>query len=105
AYAWADLLICRSGALTVSEVSAAGVGAIFIPFMHKDRQQALNADHLVACGAAKMIEQPELSVEKLTQMVRELDRAQLLSMAQKARQAAKLDADKVVAQAIIAITE
>ncbi|HIF8984318.1 TPA: undecaprenyldiphospho-muramoylpentapeptide beta-N-acetylglucosaminyltransferase, partial [Vibrio cholerae] len=54
---------------------------------------------------AKMIEQPELSVEKLTQMVRELDRAQLLSMAQKARQAAKLDADKVVAQAIIAITE
>ncbi|ASK54567.1 undecaprenyldiphospho-muramoylpentapeptide beta-N-acetylglucosaminyltransferase [Vibrio tarriae] len=105
AYAWADLLICRSGALTVSEVSAAGVGAIFIPFMHKDRQQALNADHLVACGAAKMIEQPELSVEKLTQMVRELDREQLLSMAQKARQAAKLDADKVVAQAIIAITE
>ncbi|EMD0742186.1 undecaprenyldiphospho-muramoylpentapeptide beta-N-acetylglucosaminyltransferase [Vibrio cholerae] len=105
AYAWADLLICRSGALTVSEVSAAGVGAIFIPFMHKDRQQALNADHLVACGAAKMIEQPDLSVEKLTQMVRELDRAQLLSMAQKARQAAKLDADKVVAQAIIAITE
>ncbi|EGR5487199.1 undecaprenyldiphospho-muramoylpentapeptide beta-N-acetylglucosaminyltransferase [Vibrio cholerae] len=105
AYAWADLLICRSGALTVSEVSAAGVGAIFIPFMHKDRQQALNADHLVACGAAKMIEQPELSVEKLTQMVRELDRAQLLAMAQKARQAAKLDADKVVAQAIIAITE
>ncbi|GHY91381.1 UDP-N-acetylglucosamine--N-acetylmuramyl-(pentapeptide) pyrophosphoryl-undecaprenol N-acetylglucosamine transferase [Vibrio cholerae] len=105
AYAWADLLICRSGALTVSEVSAAGVGAIFIPFMHKDRQQALNADHLVACGAAKMIEQPELSVEKLIQMVRELDRAQLLSMAQKARQAAKLDADEVVAQAIIAITE
>ena len=40
-----DLLVCRSGALTVSEVSAAGVGAIFIPFMHKDRQQALNADH------------------------------------------------------------
>ncbi|MGL4829857.1 MAG: undecaprenyldiphospho-muramoylpentapeptide beta-N-acetylglucosaminyltransferase [Vibrio sp.] len=105
AYAWADLLICRSGALTVSEVSAAGVGAIFIPFMHKDRQQALNADHLVACGAAKMIEQPELSVEKLTQMVRELDRLQLLAMAQKARQAAKLDADKVVAQAIIAMTE
>ncbi|PAR29215.1 undecaprenyldiphospho-muramoylpentapeptide beta-N-acetylglucosaminyltransferase [Vibrio metoecus] len=105
AYGWADLLICRSGALTVSEVSAAGVGAIFIPFMHKDRQQALNADHLVACGAAKMIEQPDLSVEKLAQMVRQLDRAQLLSMAQKARQAAKLDADKVVAQAIIAITE
>ncbi len=52
-----------------------------------------------------MIEQPDLSVEKLTQMVRELDRVQILSMAQKALQAAKLVADKVVSQAIIAITE
>ncbi|AYF16349.1 undecaprenyldiphospho-muramoylpentapeptide beta-N-acetylglucosaminyltransferase [Vibrio parahaemolyticus] len=105
AYAWADLLVCRSGALTVSEVSAAGVGAIFIPFMHKDRQQALNADHLVECGAAKMIEQPDLTVESLTQQIQQLDRQALLSMAQKARSAAKLDADKVVAQAIVALTE
>ncbi len=105
AYGWADLVICRSGALTVSEVSAAGLAAIFIPFMHKDRQQALNADHLVACGAAQMIEQPDLSVEKLAQAVRDLDRARLLSMAHKARHAAKLDADKVVAEAIIAITQ
>ncbi|MGL6027458.1 MAG: glycosyltransferase, partial [Vibrio sp.] len=71
----------------------------------KDRQQALNADHLVACGAAQMIEQPDLSVEKLAQAVRDLDRARLLSMAHKARHAAKLDADKVVAEAIIAITQ
>lgn len=105
AYAWADLLVCRSGALTVSEVSAAGVGAIFVPFMHKDRQQALNADHLVECGAAKMIEQPDLTVESLTQQIQQLDRQALLSMAQKARSAAKLDADKVVAQAIVALTE
>ncbi len=105
AYGWADLLVCRSGALTVSEVSAAGVAAIFIPFMHKDRQQALNADHLVECGAAKMIEQPELTVDKLTQTIAQLDRRQLLDMANKARQAAKLDADQVVADAIIAITE
>ncbi|MFG0771530.1 undecaprenyldiphospho-muramoylpentapeptide beta-N-acetylglucosaminyltransferase [Vibrio plantisponsor] len=105
AYAWADLLVCRSGALTVSEVSAAGVAAIFIPFMHKDRQQALNADHLVECGAAKMIEQPQLTVEKLSQTIAQLERTQLLDMANKARQAAKLDADQVVADAIIAITE
>lgn len=105
AYAWADLLVCRSGALTVSEVSAAGVGAIFVPFMHKDRQQALNADHLVDCGAAKMIEQPELTVESLTQQIQQLDRAALLEMAEQARGAAKLDADKVVAQAIVALTE
>ena len=105
AYAWADLLVCRSGALTVSEVSAAGVGAIFIPFMHKDRQQALNADHLVECGAAQQIEQPPLTVDKLAQTISGLDRAALLAMAEQARNAAKLDADKVVAEAIIALTE
>lgn len=105
AYDWADLLVCRSGALTVSEVSAAGVGAIFIPFMHKDRQQALNADHLVECGAAKMIEQPELSADKLASQIRMLDRDALVTMASKARDAAKLDADKVVAEAIIALTK
>ena len=105
AYAWADLLVCRSGALTVSEVSAAGVGAIFVPFMHKDRQQALNADHLIECGAAKMIEQPVLTVESLTEQIQQLDRKTLLEMAQHARGAAKLDADKTVAQAIVALTE
>ncbi|WP_425666051.1 undecaprenyldiphospho-muramoylpentapeptide beta-N-acetylglucosaminyltransferase [Vibrio tubiashii] len=105
AYDWADLLVCRSGALTVSEVSAAGVGAIFIPFMHKDRQQALNADHLVECGAAKMIEQPELTVDKLVSEVKALDRSKLKAMASEARRAAKLDADKVVAEAIVALTK
>ncbi|MCG9701839.1 undecaprenyldiphospho-muramoylpentapeptide beta-N-acetylglucosaminyltransferase [Vibrio natriegens] len=105
AYAWADLLVCRSGALTVSEVSAAGVGAIFVPFMHNDRQQALNADHLVDCGAAKMIEQPVFTVESLTEQIQQLDRKTLLEMAQHARGAAKLDADKTVAQAIVALTE
>lgn len=105
AYEWADLLVCRSGALTVSEVSAAGVGAIFIPFMHKDRQQALNADHLVACGAAKMIEQPQLTIDGLTAQIAELDRNQLLAMAIQARATAQLNADKVVADAIIALTQ
>ncbi|WP_105900701.1 undecaprenyldiphospho-muramoylpentapeptide beta-N-acetylglucosaminyltransferase [Vibrio gangliei] len=104
AYAWADVLVCRSGALTVSEVSAAGVGAIFIPFMHKDRQQALNADHLVQCGAALMIEQPDLTVEALTKQLQQLDRAALLSMAQQARAAAITDADTRVADAIIAVS-
>ncbi|MCG7488741.1 undecaprenyldiphospho-muramoylpentapeptide beta-N-acetylglucosaminyltransferase [Vibrio sp. Of14-4] len=104
AYAWADILICRSGALTVSEVAAAGLGAIFIPFMHKDRQQALNADHLVECGAAKMIEQPELTVDKLAQQIQQLDRHKLIEMANSARSVARLDADDKVADAIIALT-
>jgi UDP-N-acetylglucosamine--N-acetylmuramyl-(pentapeptide) pyrophosphoryl-undecaprenol N-acetylglucosamine transferase len=105
AYQHADLVVCRSGALTVSEVAAAGVGAIFVPFMHKDRQQALNADHLVECGAAKMIEQPYLTVPLMVQQIASLDRLTLLDMAKKARRAAKLNADRVVADAIIAITQ
>lgn len=105
AYNWADILVCRSGALTVSEVSAAGVGAIFIPFMHKDRQQALNADHLVEAGAAKMIEQPDLTVDKLADMLSSMDRSALLAMAKEARSAAKLDADVKVAKAIDALAE
>ncbi|MDO6706445.1 undecaprenyldiphospho-muramoylpentapeptide beta-N-acetylglucosaminyltransferase [Photobacterium sp. 1_MG-2023] len=100
AYDWADLVVCRSGALTVSELSAAGVAAVFVPFMHKDRQQALNADHLVACGAAYMIEQPDLTAEKLAQLIATLDRPALLNMAEAARQAAILDADVRVADVI-----
>ncbi|WP_299685360.1 undecaprenyldiphospho-muramoylpentapeptide beta-N-acetylglucosaminyltransferase [uncultured Vibrio sp.] len=105
AYEWADLLVCRSGALTVSEVSAAGVGSIFVPFMHKDRQQALNADHLVECGAALMIEQPQLTADKLANTIAQLDRNELKMMATKARQAAKLDADATVAEAIKALAK
>ncbi len=105
AYGWADILVCRSGALTVSEVSAAGVGAIFIPFMHKDRQQALNADHLVECQAARMIEQPDLTVDKLTRMLASLDRKEMQAMASKAREVSKLNADEMVAKAIIALAE
>lgn len=100
AYAWADIVVCRSGALTVSELSAAGVGAIFVPFMHKDRQQALNADHLVQCGAAVMIEQPDLTVEGLAAELEQRDRAQLEAMAQAARDAAIIDADRRVADVI-----
>lgn len=100
AYAWADLLVCRSGALTVSEVSAAGVGSVFIPFMHKDRQQALNADHLVQCDAAKMIEQQDLTVQGLVDVLNGLERKELLEMASNARKSAITDADVRVANAI-----
>ncbi|WP_318457957.1 undecaprenyldiphospho-muramoylpentapeptide beta-N-acetylglucosaminyltransferase [Photobacterium leiognathi] len=100
AYSWADLVVCRSGALTVSELSAAGVGAIFVPFMHKDRQQALNAEHLVQCGAAKMIEQMDLTVSGLAQEIQQLDRRALEQMACAARDAAIIDADERVATVI-----
>ncbi|MFP5303821.1 glycosyltransferase, partial [Cobetia sp. SIMBA_158] len=55
AYAWADVVVCRSGALTVSEIAAAGLPALFVPFQHKDRQQYWNALPLEKAGAAKII--------------------------------------------------
>lgn len=53
--------------------------------MHKDRQQALNADHLVQCGAALMIEQPDLTEQVLIEQIQQLDRTQLLTMAKSTR--------------------
>lgn len=63
AYAWADVVLCRSGALTVSEVAAAGLPAIFVPFQHKDRQQYWNALPLQQAGAAVIYEQPQFTAE------------------------------------------
>ncbi len=90
AQAWVgrSISVSLQAPLTVSEVSAAGVGSIFVPFMHKDRQQALNADHLVECGAALMIEQPQLTADKLANTIAQLDRNELKMMATKARQRA-----------------
>ena len=55
AYARADVVVCRSGALTVSEIAAAGLPALFVPFQHKDRQQYWNALPLEKAGAAKIL--------------------------------------------------
>ncbi|ATF08968.1 undecaprenyldiphospho-muramoylpentapeptide beta-N-acetylglucosaminyltransferase [Candidatus Enterovibrio altilux] len=100
AYGWVDILICRSGALTVSEVAAAGVAAIFVPFKHKDRQQTLNANYLVKNGAAIMIEESELSAKKLAQTLEILDFSSLIGMAKAARSAAITDAAIRVATVI-----
>ncbi|WP_039849730.1 undecaprenyldiphospho-muramoylpentapeptide beta-N-acetylglucosaminyltransferase [Grimontia indica] len=100
AYDWADILICRSGALTVSEVSAAGVPSIFVPFQHKDRQQALNAEHLVESGAALMIEQPDLSADALAAALEDKDSSSLVAMSKAAKAAAITNAAERVASVI-----
>ncbi|MDR0805696.1 MAG: undecaprenyldiphospho-muramoylpentapeptide beta-N-acetylglucosaminyltransferase [Enterobacteriaceae bacterium] len=92
AYAWADVVVCRSGALTVSEIAAAGLPAIFVPFMHKDRQQYWNALPLEKAGAAKIIEQPQFNADSLTAALEELNRSGLLAMAIEARAIAIPDA-------------
>jgi UDP-N-acetylglucosamine--N-acetylmuramyl-(pentapeptide) pyrophosphoryl-undecaprenol N-acetylglucosamine transferase len=99
AYAWADLVICRAGALTIAELAAAGVASILVPFPHAvDDHQTGNARFLANAGAAILLPQAELTPETLA-LVRNMDRDQLQQMAEKARELAKPDAAAAVANA------
>ncbi|HBO38383.1 MAG TPA: undecaprenyldiphospho-muramoylpentapeptide beta-N-acetylglucosaminyltransferase [Pasteurellaceae bacterium] len=101
AYAWADIIICRAGALTVCELAAVGTPAIFVPFQHKDQQQYLNAKYLADVGAAKIVQQSELNADILVNLLTELDREKLLAMAVKAKQMSAPLAAQRVAEVII----
>ncbi|MGB8544097.1 MAG: undecaprenyldiphospho-muramoylpentapeptide beta-N-acetylglucosaminyltransferase, partial [Azonexus sp.] len=91
AYEWADLVICRAGALTVAELAAAGVASILVPFPHAvDDHQTGNARFLVNVGGAFLLPQGELSPEAIA-LIRNYSRGQLLEMAEKARSLAKPD--------------
>lgn len=92
AYGWADLVICRAGALTVSELAAVGVGAVLVPFPNAvDDHQAYNAQYLVREGAAVVIRDRELTEERLANELQRLcaGRGKLLAMAERARLLAK----------------
>ncbi|HEY7996776.1 MAG TPA: undecaprenyldiphospho-muramoylpentapeptide beta-N-acetylglucosaminyltransferase, partial [Steroidobacteraceae bacterium] len=92
AYAWADLVICRAGALTISELAAAGVAAVLVPFPNAvDDHQAYNAQYLVREGAAVLISDRELTAERLASELERLcaGRGKLLAMAERARLLAK----------------
>ncbi|TCS71034.1 UDP-N-acetylglucosamine-N-acetylmuramylpentapeptide N-acetylglucosamine transferase [Sulfuritortus calidifontis] len=98
AYGWADLVICRAGALTVAEVAAAGVAAAFVPFPHAvDDHQSANARFLSEREAAWLLPQKELTPAGLAQWLGGLDRAALQARAIKARALAKPDATERVA--------
>ena len=102
AYAWADLVICRAGALTVSELCVAGVGAILVPYPYAvDDHQTLNAKIMVDGGAAWLAPESELTAEALSEMLRPLmakpERVARLSAA--AKTLAKPHAADRVAQA------
>lgn len=88
AYGWADLVICRSGALTVSELAAVGVAAVLVPFPAAvDDHQTRNAEYLVKEGAAVLIPERELTAERLAAELKTLcaGRGKLLAMAERAR--------------------
>lgn len=70
AYQWADLVVCRSGALTIAEVAAAGVAAVLVPYPHAvDDHQTKNARLLVDTGAAILLPQKELNPERLAEVL------------------------------------
>jgi UDP-N-acetylglucosamine--N-acetylmuramyl-(pentapeptide) pyrophosphoryl-undecaprenol N-acetylglucosamine transferase len=106
AYAWADLVICRAGALTISELAAAGVGSILVPFpAATDDHQTRNAAFLVREGAAVMIADAELSVDRLAQELRALcsGRGRLFAMAERARTLARPHAAEELADICVAL--
>ncbi|MBX2868158.1 MAG: undecaprenyldiphospho-muramoylpentapeptide beta-N-acetylglucosaminyltransferase [Acidiferrobacterales bacterium] len=100
AYTWCDLIICRSGAMTVAEVCAAGVSAIFVPYPYAvSDHQSRNADHLAKTGAALSIPQADFVSGRWLSVLTDLaeDRPKILEMAVKARSLAKPDATRDVA--------
>lgn len=106
AYAWADVIICRAGALTVSELMVAGVAAVLIPLPSAiDDHQAFNAKNLSDAGAGIALVQRELTAAKLAALLlTELaDRKHLLAMAEKAQQLAKPNAAAQVADICVEV--
>ena len=98
-YAEADLVVCRAGAVTIAELSAGGMASILVPFPHAvDDHQTANAKFLSERGAAILIQQRDLSTEKLAGLLRSLSREKLLEMAKKARALGKPDAAQIVAR-------
>ncbi len=96
-YQWADMIICRSGAMTVSEVSAAGVPAIFIPLPHAiDDHQTANAKYLTDTGAGILLAQSDLTSDTLLTAIKKV-KASLRTMSDLTKNKAKLDATKNVA--------
>lgn len=103
AYAAADLIVCRSGAITVAEVSAVGLPAVFVPLPHGNGEQALNARDLVAGGAAMMVDDADLNADYLRTQVLPLalDRGRLETMSAAAVSGGSRDAAEVVARAAL----
>jgi len=101
AYEWADVIICRAGALTVAEVAVVGLPAIFIPLPHAvDDHQTKNAQSLVEVGAAILIPQHELNATKLSDCLATLnkDKQLLVNMSKNCKNVAMRNATEQVAE-------
>ncbi|HEU4617198.1 MAG TPA: undecaprenyldiphospho-muramoylpentapeptide beta-N-acetylglucosaminyltransferase [Gammaproteobacteria bacterium] len=108
AYAWADFAVARAGALTISELAAAGLGALLVPYPHAtDDHQTKNAAHMAAASAAIVISESELDSARLAADLGPLmaDRSRLLAMAEAARRLARPGAAQRLAEACIELAE
>jgi UDP-N-acetylglucosamine--N-acetylmuramyl-(pentapeptide) pyrophosphoryl-undecaprenol N-acetylglucosamine transferase len=98
AYQACDFAVCRAGAMTVAELACAGVPAVLVPFPYAvDDHQTGNAEFLSKAGAAWLMQQKDLTVDKLAALINGLDRATLDSMSDKALALAKPNATDEVA--------
>lgn len=100
AYRWADLAICRAGAMTLSELAAAGLPAILVPYPHAiDDHQTANARYFAEAGAALLLPQSELTSEKLAELLKNLLQQPdaIAKMSRHARELAKPEAARELA--------
>ncbi len=109
AYAWADLVACRAGALTVSELAAAGVASLLIPYPHAvDDHQTANAHYLADTGAAFLVSEPHFTTDYLVELLNDIQdsegRGGLMKMAQTARSLAKTDATQQVVELCLEVS-
>lgn len=97
-YAQADVVICRAGAITVSELTAAGVASVLLPLVASSTShQKANAEWLSAAGGAIHLPQKELTAQALATLIQNLSRAQCADMAQAAYQLGRRDASQTIA--------
>ena len=101
-YAWADLVICRAGAMTIAELAAAGVASILVPYPHAvDDHQTYNARYLSDAGAGVLLQQKDLNVDSLVNAIYAIDRTVALTMANKAKEKGMPEAARLVTEACL----
>lgn len=108
AYAWADLALCRAGAMTIAELQAAGLGALLVPLpAATDDHQTKNAEVMVRIGAGRVLQERDLTPDSLSACILELtaDRARTLKMAEAARSSRNVDAAARLADLCMAAGE
>ena len=100
AFAAADIIVCRAGASTVTEIAAVGAAAIFVPFPFAvDDHQTTNARFLVDAGGGWLVQQSDLTPEGLAKMLLNLERSALANIAEKAKEMQKINATREVVAA------